>query len=800
VPYTLAFFTALATIIARKFNSQKRPGPKAIVLDCDQTLWAGVCGEDGPNGIQLSPPYRALQEFMRAQSDAGRLLCVCSKNNPEDVQAVFERRKEMPLKTGHFAATRANWLPKSANLKALAKELNLGLESFVLVDDNPIECAEVRANCPGALALQLPESPELIPQFLKHCWIFDQHTVTAEDKHRTEFYRQERERAQAHTDSMSLPEFLAKLDLKVRIAELSPGDLARAAQLTHRTNQFNCTTRRRTEAEIQALLPQGKALVVFASDRFGDYGLVGLVICKFEPEALNVDTFLLSCRALGRGVEHTILAHLGSLAKSQGASLVDVHFVASEKNQPALDFLESVGGQFRQALNGGYVFRFPAEFAAGVSFHPQNGPADSVALTSRSKAATPADSGSTFDRWRWIALEANEVGKIQALIEAKAGVRKIARSREDAAPRTEAERELCRIWQELLRVDQVGIRDNFFDLGGHSLLAVRLFAQIEKRLKVKLPIITVFQSPTVEQLGKAVEQQASQSAGAGLLPIQAKGSRPPLFLVHGAGGDVLWGYVNLAHHTDPDQPIYGIQACGEEEFPTLEDMAAHYVEKMRAFQPAGPYYLGGYCFGGNVAQEMARQLEAHGERVAMLVLLDCAPSNCGYESLDLRRPTLALDFTRNLMYWLQDFAHLKPEQRRSLVLRKLRKLPDKLWGRISGRRTREDFDLEEFIDVTNVSERETRLWNNHLSLLVRHVSKPCAGPLTLFRTRGHPLVCSFEPDFGWRKLVPNVTVKKIPGSHEGIFVEPHVRGLAAELEQSLRPTRSVNSSLNSIHP
>ena len=157
----------------------------------------------------------------------------------------------MPLKLEHFAATRINWLPKSENLKALAEELNLGMESFVLVDDNPVECAEVLANCPGALALQLPESPELIPQFLKHCWIFDHQTVTAEDTQRTDFYRQERQRVQARTDSLSMSEFLTQLDLKVGITEPSPDELPRAAQLTQRTNQFNCTTRRRTEAEIR---------------------------------------------------------------------------------------------------------------------------------------------------------------------------------------------------------------------------------------------------------------------------------------------------------------------------------------------------------------------------------------------------------------------------------------------------------------------------------------------------------------------------------------------------------------------
>jgi amino acid adenylation domain-containing protein/FkbH-like protein len=784
VPYTQAFFTALATLIARKFNSQKRPAPKAIVLDCDQTLWAGVCGEDGPDGIALDPPRRALQQFMRAQLDAGRLLCLCSKNNPADVQAVFERRKEMPLKLEHFAATRTNWLPKSENLKALAKELNLGVESFVLVDDNPIECAEVLANCPGALALQLPESPKLIPPFLKHCWLFDQQAVTAEDKQRTDFYGQERQRAQVRTASLSLPEFLEKLDLKVRIAELTPKELPRAAQLTQRTNQFNCAPHPRTEAEIQELLSQFKTLVVSVSDRFGDYGLVGFVLCRFENDTLGVETFLLSCRALGRGVEHRILAHLGNLAKARGAACVDVHFVPSAKNKPALDFLESVGRPFRQPLNGGSVFRFPAQAAAGVASNAQKLAADSPPPTSPAKPAAQAHTRSPFARWRWIALEANQVNKIQALIEAKASVRKTS-CFESAAPQTKTERELCRIWEELLRLERVGVRDNFFELGGHSLLAVRLFAQIENRLRVSLPLVAIFQSPTVGQLARAVDQQASPSPDSSLLPIHSEGGRPPLFLVHGAGGDVLWGYANLAQHTDPHQPIYGIQACGEEAFSTLEEMAAHYVEKVRVFQPAGPYHLGGYCFGGNVAQEMARQLEAKSENVTLLALLDCAPSNCGYETLDWRRPVLVFNFTRNLIRWMQDFVHLKPEQRRSLVRRKLRTLPRKLWRRISGRRSRENFDLEEFIDVTHVSERETRLWKNHLGLLVHHVSKRYGGHITLFRTRSHPLVCSFENDFGWGKLAATVTVKSIPGSHEGIFMEPHVRCLARQLEQSL---------------
>ena len=223
-------------------------------------------------------------------------------------------------------------------------------------------------------------------------------------------------------------------------------------------------------------------------------------------------------------------------------------------------------------------------------------------------------------------------------------------------------------------------------------------------------------------------------------------------------------------------------------------MAARYVETIRAFQPVGPYHLGGYCFGGNVAQEMARQLEAQGESVALLALLDCAPSNCGYESINWLRPTLAFDFTRNLFYWTQDFLRLKPEQQRSLIQRKFRTLPRKLWGKISGQRAREEFEIDEFIDITNVSEREIRLWKNHLQLLVQHVSKPCHGPITLFRTRGHPLVCSFEPDLRWGKLAARVVIKKIPGSHEGIFMEPHVRVLARQLNDVLRAPSSPHET------
>src|SRR5258706_6092766 len=220
---------------------------------------------------------------------------------------------------------------------------------------------------------------------------------------------------------MSLADFLAGLDLKIQISPMSPEQLPRVAQLTQRTNQFNSTTRRRTESDLQKLLGETEVLTVVVSDRFGDYGLVGAVICERKKQSIDVDTFLLSCRVLGRGVEHRMLKHLGELALERGLQWVDVHFTKSARNNPAHDFLETVGSSFKQAQNGGFLFRFPAGFAAQVEFRPQpTAPAPELtAEVSRagSRSATHQSSGRKFNRCRAIAVEADEAAKIHGRIE-----------------------------------------------------------------------------------------------------------------------------------------------------------------------------------------------------------------------------------------------------------------------------------------------------------------------------------------------------------------------------------------------
>ncbi|HEY2900311.1 MAG TPA: HAD-IIIC family phosphatase, partial [Polyangia bacterium] len=317
VPYRPVFFASLGRALARLLHALRMPPHKVLVLDCDNTLWKGVVGEDGVHGIEITEAHRHLQTFVVAKKHAGMIICLASKNSEGDVLAVFRERSEMVLQLGDIVATRINWLPKSQNLHALAGELKLGLDSFVFVDDNPVECAEVTATCPGVLVLNLPLDQDPTA-FLRNVWPLDQIDFTDEDGRRTELYRQNLERDRYQRAAPSIGDFVAGLDLSITIAPPRDEQMARVAQLTQRTNQFNFTTLRRTEADLRRLSTGGLVCrAVEVRDRFGDYGLVGVMIVGHDVDALAVDTFLLSCRVLGRGVEHAMVRAVGQMARER---------------------------------------------------------------------------------------------------------------------------------------------------------------------------------------------------------------------------------------------------------------------------------------------------------------------------------------------------------------------------------------------------------------------------------------------------------------------------------------------------
>jgi thioesterase domain-containing protein/acyl carrier protein len=360
------------------------------------------------------------------------------------------------------------------------------------------------------------------------------------------------------------------------------------------------------------------------------------------------------------------------------------------------------------------------------------------------------------------------------------------------APRNATELQLQKIWEEVLQLRPIGVTDSFFELGGHSLLAVRLAAQIEKRLHQRLPVATLFQSPTVRQLAELLgdTEAAVMPASTSIVEIQPRGSRPPLFLVHGVGGGMFWGYTNLARHLGPHQPVYAFKSRGLDgrpEFDSIEAMAAAYVADLRAFQPHGPYHVGGYCFGGNVAFEMARQLRAQGERLALLALMNCAPPNSSYTRIRWNVRFVG-QLLRNLGRWVADFIHWDARKQREFLGWQLRTLRRKA-GRVlaSSAGAAPPVHLEEVVDLSAYSELQRQLWATHLQALFQYQPRPFDGHVTLYRSRTHPLLCSFDPQCGWGELArEGVTVRVVPGAHESILEEPHVRGVAGELENSLQ--------------
>jgi FkbH-like protein len=521
VPYTPEFFAGLATAITRKLHAARSHRFKVIALDCDETLWGGVCGEDGPLGVRVDEGHKELQEFMLAQREAGMLLCLCSKNNPEDVHDTFRAHPEMPLAMQHFAASRLNWEPKSANLRSLAEELNLDLESFILVDNSATECAEVQAGTPEVLTIALPPDTREFAGFLHHIWAFDRWSTTAEDRNRSNLYAQEAERARTLRQSASLEEFLDSLNLRVRIEPMTEDQLPRVAQLTQRTSQMNFSTVRRAESEIQNLRPAGyECLAAEVSDRFGSYGLTGVMLFRTASPTLTVDTFLLSCRALGRGVEHRMLARLGEIARERGLAEIEIPFVATARNRPAETLLRSIGASFEQrAASGsteqraatGSTFRFPAEFLAGVTYRTRN-PAPGVSQERRAIAAPVAPSNPL--NYARIARDLRTPAQIVEAVRERAR-RRPARATSDA-PRTPLEKQLAEMWANLLGLASVGIHENFFDLGGHSLLAVQLLSLVRQTFDLDLSLKVVYSGDfTVAELAKAIDLREIEDAGAG---------------------------------------------------------------------------------------------------------------------------------------------------------------------------------------------------------------------------------------------------------------------------------------------
>ena len=325
---------------------------KCIAVDLDNTLWGGVIGEDGMAGIQLGAEYpgaayQALQRALVDLSHRGILLAVVSKNNPQDAMEALRDHPGMLLEPEDFAAVRINWNDKARNLSEIADELNVGLDSIAFVDDNPLERQQVREALPEVMVVELPADPLQYARAVRDCPVFERLSLSEEDGQRASYYAAERQRTAMEQSSLSREDFFRSLAQEVEIAPVNALTLARVAQLTQKTNQFNLTTRRYTEQQIADLAkrPDWRVLTVHVRDRYADNGLVGVAILCDRSAVCEIDTLLLSCRVIGRTIETALAAAIAEEARARGVRSLEGWFLATKKNAPAKGFFPLHGFQ-----------------------------------------------------------------------------------------------------------------------------------------------------------------------------------------------------------------------------------------------------------------------------------------------------------------------------------------------------------------------------------------------------------------------------------------------------------------------
>lgn len=331
----------------RKIESIALKRKKCLVLDLDNTLWGGVLGEEGIEGIKIGGDYPGKaflywQEALLELSKNGVILTVCSKNNEQDVLDAWEKNPFNVLRKEHFAAYRINWTDKATNIKELAEELNIGLDSFVFVDDNPTERELIKQVLPMVAVPDFPEQPYMLPEFFKQLVhdYFKVYSVTDEDRKKTEQYKANAARAHAQASFADFDKFLESLDIQITIEVANEFNIQRIAQMTQKTNQFNLTTKRYTDADVRGFVDAGwKIWCISVADKFGDNGITGCVMVNGQ----EIDTFLLSCRILGKGIEIAFAKKVLSLLLESGVESLSAKYQPTAKNAQVKDFYEKCG-------------------------------------------------------------------------------------------------------------------------------------------------------------------------------------------------------------------------------------------------------------------------------------------------------------------------------------------------------------------------------------------------------------------------------------------------------------------------
>lgn len=346
-----AAYPLLASHVAAAIRASLGLTSKALVLDLDNTLWGGIIGEDGLGGIRLGPPsaqgerFQELHRYLKTLKERGILLAVVSKNDPGDASQVFQSHESSVLKLEDFVAFRASWEPKPLVLRQLAKDLDLGLDSFVFLDDNPAERSAVRSELPEVIVPEISAEPLHSMEALDRGLYFETLQVTSEDRNRTASYRAAAQTKSLSSQTKTIEEFRAELQMRVAWGAVGSSTIARTAQLINKTNQFNLTTRRYNEEQVAAMASSEQYWFRWfrLQDRFADYGLIAVVLVERGATSWAVDSWLMSCRVIGRGVEEFMFRKLTEAARLAGASRITAHYLPTPKNELVKNLLPRLG-------------------------------------------------------------------------------------------------------------------------------------------------------------------------------------------------------------------------------------------------------------------------------------------------------------------------------------------------------------------------------------------------------------------------------------------------------------------------
>jgi FkbH-like protein len=352
-------------VVARTIAASRGLSRKCLVLDLDNTLWGGVVGDDGLAGIQLGQGSAGGEAFLAVQRMAlelrarGVVLAVCSKNDEHNALLPFRDHPDMLLREDHIAVFQANWTDKAANLRAIAAILNIGVDSLVLLDDNPAERMQVRRELPLVAVPELPDDPALYPRTLAAAGYFEAIAFSNEDRERATYYQENAQRAAALTASGGVTAYLGSLEMVCTIGLVDEVARSRVVQLINKSNQFNLTTRRYSESELtSAIKDSSRHLVqVRLADRFGDNGIISVLIADKKDEVWEIDTWLMSCRVLGRRVEEACLAHLVGAARLEGARELLGRYIPSPKNVMVADHYKKLGFSHAWTVDGSTLWR-----------------------------------------------------------------------------------------------------------------------------------------------------------------------------------------------------------------------------------------------------------------------------------------------------------------------------------------------------------------------------------------------------------------------------------------------------------